>query len=115
MGNKKFYTLWAAALNEMDREIFVAEWSTSIIWGEPETLEDDKMISIAEYCGNLWDAAHMTIREIKDHSNMSQIKFAERFCIPRRTVEDWCAGKRECPDYTRLMMMEALSIVSRTT
>jgi DNA polymerase-1 len=74
---------------------------------------DDDLLRIADYSGKLWDAAHMSVRQIKEASGMSQLKFAERFCIPRRTVEDWCAGKRECPDYLRLLIMEALGIVIR--
>jgi hypothetical protein len=114
MSNHDFYTLWSAALAAADQEMYVAEWSTSSIWGEPEDLTDDDLLRIADYCGKLWDSAHMPVREIKEASGMSQLKFAERFCIPRRTVEDWCAGKRECPDYLRLLIMEALGIVSRT-
>lgn len=114
MSNKDFYTLWGAALNKTDRDIFVAEWATSTIWGEPDTLEDDDLIHIADYCGKLWDAAHMTIREIKETTHMTQAEFAERFCIPKRTVEDWCRGVAKCADHVRLMIMEALGIVSRS-
>ena len=118
MTNKDFFTLWGAALAAPDRNLYVAEWSNSIIWGEPEDITDDDLLRIADYCGQLWDAAHMTVRQIKEELGMTHAQMAERFCIPKRTVENWCAagGKesRNCPDYVRLMMMEALGIISRS-
>ena len=117
MTNKDFYTIWGAALAAPDREMFTAEWATSIVWGDPDELTDDDLLRIADYCGKLWDAAHMSVRQIKDAAGMTQAQLAERFCMPKRTIENWCVsgGKesRKCPDYIRLMMLEALGIVSR--
>lgn len=117
MSNHDFYTLWGAALVAADRDVFVVDWSTSSIWGCPEDLTDDELLRIADYCGTMWDAAHMSVRQIKDTVGMTQAQLAERFCIPKRTVENWCAagGKesRNCPDYVRLMILEALGIITR--
>lgn len=33
-----------------------------------------------------------TIRELREHLGLSQRKFAEKYGIPRRTVEDWDRG-----------------------
>lgn len=119
MRNHDFNTLWGAAIVTPDRDIFVSEWATSSIWNEnPEDLSDKDLLRIADYCGNLWDAAHMSVRQIKDAADMTQAQLAERFCVPRRTIENWCVdGSKEgrsCPDYIRLMMMEALGIISRS-
>ncbi|MGM9549029.1 MAG: helix-turn-helix domain-containing protein [Faecousia sp.] len=46
-------------------------------------------------------------------AGLSQRKLAERFCIPVRTVEDWCAGKRIPPDYVRMMIQESLGLLRR--
>ena len=43
-------------------------------------------------------------------SGMSQKRFADRFGIPLRTVEDWCAGKRQPPEYVLTMACEILNI-----
>lgn len=43
-------------------------------------------------------------------AGISQKKLAERFGIPLRTLEDWCAGKRQPPEYVLRMMCEILNI-----
>ena len=63
--------------------------------------------------GQLWDAAHLTIRDIRAHTGLSQAAFAVRYCIPRRTVENWEAGDRQCADYVRLLLAEAAGLYAR--
>lgn len=38
-------------------------------------------------------------RDLRISTGMSQRKFAERFGIPRRTVEDWERGINKCAPY----------------
>lgn len=40
-----------------------------------------------------------SIRSLIAASGMTQKAFAEHFSIPIRTVENWAAGIRKCPDY----------------
>lgn len=46
----------------------------------------------------------MSIKEIRQLTGLSQRKFSEFYNIPRRTVEDWEAGKSEPPEYTRALL-----------
>ncbi len=41
----------------------------------------------------------MTFKELREGSGMSRGRFAERFEIPYRTVQNWELGLRECPEY----------------
>lgn len=41
----------------------------------------------------------MTFKELRKLSGMTQKAFAEYFGIPKRTIEDWDRGVRECADY----------------
>ena len=41
----------------------------------------------------------MTIKELREASGMTQKSFSEFFGIPKRTIENWEGGKRECPEY----------------
>jgi putative transcriptional regulator len=111
INDKNFYTLWGEALASSDRDLFVSEWSTSSIWGVPEVLTDDELIEIAKYLAKLWDAAHLTIKDIRTNVGMTQIAFATRFCIPLRTVVDWDRGVRTPPDYVRLLIIQHLSLL----
>lgn len=54
----------------------------------------------------IWDVAHMTMKEIVDASGLSQTAFAKQAGVPRRTVQDWCGEKRACPAYVRFLLVE---------
>lgn len=41
----------------------------------------------------------MNIKELIEASGMSRPAFADYFGIPRRTVQDWVLGNRECKEY----------------
>lgn len=48
------------------------------------------------------------VREIRKRTGLTQAAFAEKYEIPKRTLENWEAGKREPPIYV-LKMLEILS------
>lgn len=50
----------------------------------------------------------MTIKEIRKYTGLSQIKFAERYNIPRRTIEAWESGNREPADYLVSLLWRAV-------
>lgn len=110
MTDKLFCTLFAAAL-AADRDAFVSDWSLSSVWGDaPDAaIPADRIDTLAR----LWDAAHLTIRDIRQHTGLSQVAFATRYCIPTRTLEDWERGARSCPDYLRLLLAQASGLYTR--
>lgn len=46
----------------------------------------------------------MTFKELRLHSGMTQKAFAEYFEIPKRTIENWDMGVRQCPEYLLKLM-----------
>ena len=40
-----------------------------------------------------------TIKDLRTAARMTQKAFSEYFKIPKRTIENWEGGKRECPVY----------------
>ena len=44
------------------------------------------------------------IRELCQEYGLTQRALADRFEIPLRTVEKWCTGERQPPDYTVRMI-----------
>ena len=108
MTDKLFCTLFAAALAAADRDAFVSDWSLSSVWGDAD-IPADRIDLLAR----LWDAAHLTIRDIRQHTGLSQAAFATRYCIPTRTLEDWERGVRSCPDYLRLLLAQASGLYTR--
>jgi hypothetical protein len=111
MTDKLFNTLWTAALDCADRDTYVSDWALSSACGDAP--EADVPADRVEELGHLWDAAHLTIRDIRAHTGLSQAAFAVRYCIPRRTVENWESGDRQCADYVRLLLAEAVGVYMR--
>ena len=40
-----------------------------------------------------------TIKEIRQSTGLSQAQFCEVLNIPKRKLQDWEQGKRQCPEY----------------
>lgn len=109
MTDQIFHTVWSNALNTTDRDEFISDWALSSIWGDaPEANIPQERIN---HLAQIWDAAHMNVKEICKEAKLTQAQFATKFCIPKRTVEDWCRGVSKCPDYTRLLIIKALNML----
>ena len=102
LNHHNFYILFTAATKEQDRERYVAEWSASSIFYPDENSPDIDADEPADALGNIWDVAHLTVRDIRQHLGLTQAAFAERFCIPRRTVENWERKGGHIPQYNIL-------------
>ncbi len=111
MTDKLFNALWADALDCADRDAYVSDWALSSAWGDDP--EADISADRIEMLGKLWDAAHLTIRDIRAYTGLSQAAFAVRYCIPCRTIENWESGVRSCPDYLRLLLVQATGLYTR--
>ena len=109
--DKLFYAIFGDAIASADRDAFLSDWSLSTVW------DDDPSVDIPAdriaIVGGIWDAAHLTIRDIRQHTGLSQAAFAMRYCIPTRTLENWERGVRSCPDYLRLLLAQATGIYTR--
>lgn len=100
-------TQFAACVRECaaydDLDAYVSDMSLSTIWGDTNTPEATARFGLR----SIYTAVNRTPKEIVAASGLSQAAFAERYCIPRRTVEDWCRGVAKCPLYTRLLLQRA--------
>lgn len=104
MTDKLFNKLWLDALTQPNKELYLSEYGYPN-WFDEISQEPDEIMDIL---GNIHDVAHMSLKDMIKQSDLSQAKFAEKFCIPKRTVENWCSGVNKCPDYTRLMIARLL-------
>lgn len=59
----------------------------------------------------IWDLAHLSMRELISRTGMSQTAFAKCAGIPLRTVQNWCAGSRDCPAYARFLLAEHYNLL----
>lgn len=110
MTDHLFATIFTDAIATSNREGFVSDWARSSAWGDAEGAEIPAPRIKA--LGNIWDAAHRSIADIRRASGLSRPAFAERLLIPYRTVQDWELGNRTCPDYLRLLIAEHFGLVN---
>lgn len=109
MTNKQYAVCVAESANYDDLDAYVSDMISSSVWGDTENAET--ATERLEQLRAIYAAATRTVREIVTASGMTQAAFAEAFCIPLRTVGNWCTGCRECPLYTRLMMQKCLGLL----
>lgn len=104
MTSHDFYTLYGEALTSPSEETYVAEWATSSVFDSDPDAPAPDYDAIVRELSEIYRAAHITVKEIRAATGLSQARFAEAYCIPRRTLEDWETGKREPPPYIRLWL-----------
>lgn len=110
MNNKQFNILWRKAISTESRDDFVSGCACPSFAGDSDSVVPEDRDRIL---GELWDVAHMSIREIRAFSGLSQHAFSDCFCIPNRTLEDWEGSRRSCPDYLRLLLAQAVGAYKR--
>lgn len=93
--------------NYSDRDSYIADCALSSIWDDSENFES--LPTRAALLGAFYDAAHCTLRELLAQHHLSQSEFARSFCIPLRTVQNWCRDARPCPAYVLAMAAELLA------
>lgn len=109
MTDKMFNKLWLDALAQPNKDMYIGEYGYPD-WFDQINLDADEVIKAL---GQIHYVAHASTREIVRASGLTQAAFAAKLCIPLRTVEDWVAGRRNCPDYTRLLIAEKLGLIRR--
>lgn len=82
----------AKAYNEQKRQAFL------------ETFRKDGALKISAE-GQQWEIIQENkMLTIRKRSGLSQAKFCEKYGIPKRTLENWEQGSRECPDYVLVLL-----------
>ncbi len=108
MTNKQFSACVSACANYSDPGAYISDMALSSIWGDaPDAdIPADRLDALR----GIYAAATRPVRQIVAATGLSQASFAERLCIPLRTVEAWCRGIRESPVYVRLLIQQALGL-----
>lgn len=90
-------TAVAEPANYSGRNAYISDLAMSSVWGDsaPGSLPA-RLADLAQ----IGDACNRSVRDILTVSGLTQARFCARFCVPRRTVEDWCSGRRGCPFMT---------------
>lgn len=51
----------------------------------------------------------MDIKKIREFSGLSRAEFSRKYEIPVRTLENWEAGIRKCPEYVEKLLLRCVS------
>ena len=111
MTDRQYSNCIVEAQTYTDREAYISDMALSSIWGDGP--KDEVSQDRIDQLGSIYDAVHRSVKDIAADAGLSQRKLAERFCIPYRTMENWCGGQNPCPLYVRLMMQMCLGLISR--
>ena len=108
MTNRQYYYCASHCADYTDPNTYVYDVAASDIWGDaPDAdIPADRLDALR----GLYAAVTRPMREIVAATGLSQAAFAQRLCIPLRTVEAWCRGIRESPVYVRLLIQQALGL-----
>lgn len=101
MTDKQFYFAFREASAYSDPDAFASDAALSEAFAGTA---GDQLPALADELRHVWRYAHITVREIVQHTGLSQTDFAARFAIPLRTLQGWISGSRECPPYVRLLL-----------
>lgn len=93
---------------EQPKEIFVNNITLSVPDDASDCVDLD---AEKERLSNIWDLAHLSMRELVSRTSLSQTAFAKQAGIPLRTVQDWCCEKRACPAYVRFLLAEHYGLI----
>lgn len=50
----------------------------------------------------------MTIKEARKSAGLTQQAITDKIGIPRRTLQDWEAGRRSCPEWCERLIVEKI-------
>ena len=106
MTRKQYSFCVTEAANYSNSDTYVSGMMAASIWDNANKIEIPT--ERQETLRRVYTAVIRTVPEIVCASGLTQTAFAERWCIPLCTVQDWCGGIRECPLYTRLMMQQCM-------
>lgn len=108
----QYYLAISEITNYTDPDAYASDLALSSVFPE-----DGDLTAITEDLHCIWTAYHMTVRDLRKVSGLTQSEFSRRFAIPKRTIENWeakdTANARECPLYTRLLIAEALGLLPK--
>lgn len=109
---EQFEYCYKEALNYTDINAYISDLALSSIfitdWETMQAIPAEELINPLK---KIWKVAHMKIKEIRKSTKLSQKEFCAKFLIPIRTMQDWEAEKRKCPEHEKLLLANACGLI----
>lgn len=108
MNDAQFEACYTEAVTINDKDAYVSDMALSSIWNDAENVDVPQ--ERLEELGRIWDVAHMSMRDIRKSSGMTQAVFAQKFLIPKRTVENWESNVNTPPEYVKILIAKSMNL-----
>lgn len=112
ISSKLFFELWQLANEEQELKEYYGKVMGKININTTLRKLDIPYENFLDMLQNIYKAAQTDINDIVAKSNLSRAEFGYYFGIPKRTIENWCYGKRECPQYIKLMFLRHYKMIN---
>lgn len=93
-----------------DADNFIADCALGVGFMDPESEEVD--MALIEQLRILWHTVRDPFDVFLEKLGLTAAKCCNRFNIPFPTLHEWLNGKTSAPDYIRLMMAEAVGLLT---
>lgn len=113
--DKIFYMLWQDAISDnISEKEYVRKY---ISYSSDNHIDFQKKYNIKveesiTLLSEIYKKANMNINDILKLAGVTKAEISKIFCIPKRTIEDWCYGKTKCPHYIKLMILRFFYLIN---
>lgn len=96
-----FSKLFNEAHQYKDIDMYVAERGWEDWMDDYADIDDDApdASDIYDVLTEIYSLAHMNIKQMRSHLNLTFNEFSYRYSVASRTVQDWEYGKSKTPEY----------------
>lgn len=111
--DKLFFTFWKAASEGYNKQTYINNFTSAT---SADFVDFKKKYGIyyeeaAEMLSNIYEAANMSFSEIIEKTGKKKSQIRDIFCIPQRTLEDWCYGKAKPNQSIKLMILRQFHLL----
>ena len=109
-----FYELWNVSYGCNSHEDFFSTILKNPPKGFKNFMTDYKVTSglMMTILEKIYDFSHMSAKEVFEKTGKKKAELRDIFCIPLRTLEDWCYNKSHIPTYAKLMMLKHFHLLN---
>jgi len=76
----------------------------SLTDSDRERFKREELVSDEDFGLPRMVAPHVAIRKLREHLGLSQDEFADRYLLPRRTLQEWEQHRREPSEPARVLL-----------
>lgn len=106
-----FHKIWNLAL---DSDSFIDYYNVITSSKSEDFIDMQKygfdIDSLYDTLKMIYDVSKLTIIDFLNKYGIKKASLSHRFCIPIRTVENWCNGNAKCSPYIIIMILEGYNI-----